>query len=408
MLKTLNLPPVKSEFVINQIALVVMDSVGVGALPDAADFGDVGSNTLGHIRQKVPGIKIPNLLSLGIGRVRPRLGFDEPNKLIGAFGSANEVSPGKDTTTGHWEITGVELQQPFPTFPNGFPSRILNLFKAEIGSDILGNEVASGTEIINRLGDEHVSSGKPIVYTSADSVFQIAAHEEIISLEELYEMCRFARTMLSGSDAVGRVIARPFVGTSGNYQRTANRKDFSLQPPGNTVLNCVEQAGKQVMAVGKISDIMAGSGITQSIKTADNMAGVDATIKFMQTGNPGLIFTNLVDFDSNFGHRRDVGGYAGALEEFDLRIPELLAALQDDGLLIITADHGNDPTYKGTDHTREYIPILCYGKTVNPGADFGTRSSFADIGATIADLLGVESPEFGQSFSSQILTTISN
>jgi len=379
-----------------------MDSVGIGALPDAAEFGDEGSNTLGHIAETVPGFSIPNLCKLGIENCRPGLNLPVSNQPIGAYGSAKEVSLGKDTTTGHWEITGIEMQQPFPTFPEGFPPRILDLFEKKTGRATIGNTAASGTTIINELGDEHVKTGKPIVYTSADSVFQIAAHEEIIPIDEQYEICLMAREILSGKDAVGRVIARPFIGQSGNYQRTANRKDFSLTPPGNTVLKQTIAAGKNVMAVGKINDIMAGDGISEYVKTANNMEGVDRTIEYMHSRKPGLIFTNLVDFDTHFGHRRDASGYAKALEEFDARIPELMSGLGENDVLIFTADHGNDPTFKGTDHTREYIPILVYGSNVEGGSYFGSRNSFADIGATIAELLEVGPPDFGQSFASEI------
>lgn len=381
-----------------------MDSVGIGALPDATDFDDAGANTLGHIAETVSGFSIPHLCEMGVGKCRSGLPLPFPEKPTAAYGAASEVSPGKDTTTGHWEITGIEMNQPFTTFPNGFPPRILDLFEAKIGRASIGNKVASGTAIINELGDEHVKTGSPIVYTSADSVFQIAAHEEIIPIEEQYEICKIAREILSGNDAVGRVIARPFVGPGGNYQRTANRKDFSLTPPGNTVLRQVIKAGKNVMAVGKINDIMAGDGISEYVKTANNMEGVDRTIQYMQSRNPGLVFTNLVDFDMLFGHRRDAHGYAKALEEFDARIPELLTNLAENDVLIITADHGNDPTFKGTDHTREYIPILIYGNGIETGNTIGLRNSFADIGATIAELLEVEQPDNGNSFAPLILT----
>lgn len=383
---------------VKRVIVIVLDSVGIGELPDAADFGDVGSNTLGHIAQTVAGFRLPHLESSGIGNISRDVFLPPTQQPKAAFGRAMEKSPGKDTTTGHWEIAGLVLEQAFPTFPQGFPADFLSRFEAAIGSKTLGNTTASGTVIINELGDEHVQSGCPIVYTSADSVFQIAMHEEVIPIERQYEICRIAREMLSGPLAVGRVIARPFIGSSGNYTRTANRRDFSLVPPAETILKLTQNSGKEVMAVGKIWDIYAYDGMTQHIKTANNMEGVDRTLEYMNSGDEGLIFTNLVDFDMLYGHRRDPEGYAQCLIDFDNRLPELLSAMTPEDVMIITADHGNDPTFSGTDHTREYIPVLVYGDSLQAGANFGTRSSFADIGASIADMLQLPPTPCGESF----------
>ncbi|BDD12787.1 phosphopentomutase (plasmid) [Fulvitalea axinellae] len=370
---------------INRVALVVLDSVGIGYADDADEYGDLGANTLGHIGDAV-GLNLPNMARLGLGNLAPIGGVPRNLNPEGAFGIAKEVSKGKDTTTGHWEIAGEILEEAFPTYLDGFPEEIINEFSKRTGRGVIGNKVASGTAIIDELGDEHVATGNLIVYTSADSVFQIAAHEEIVPLDELYRYCEIAREMLQ----VGRVIARPFIGADGAYSRTANRHDYALEP-GDNMLSRLKAAGQDVCAVGKISDIFAGKGITQSIRTKNNMEGVDATLKFLGEGNKGLIFTNLVDFDMHFGHRRDVWGYKRCLEEFDVRLPEILDALRDDDLLIITADHGNDPIFKGTDHTREHIPILLAGKHVDP-VRIGFRQSFKDIADTIEELLmGVES-----------------
>ena len=387
---------------VKRVIVIVLDSVGIGALPDAADFGDSGSNTVGHIAGTIPGFRLPNLEKMGLGNISAEVQLPPSEGPSAAHGRAMEQSPGKDTTTGHWEIAGLVLEQPFPTFPNGFPRNFLDKFEAAIGRKTIGNTVASGTVIINELGDEHVRTGQPIVYTSADSVFQIAMHEEVIPIEEQYQICRSAREMLSGPMAVGRVIARPFVGESGNYTRTANRRDFSLTPPGKTVLKLTEEAGKEVMAVGKIWDIYAYDGMTQHIKTANNSEGVDRTLEYLASGEQGLIFTNLVDFDMLYGHRRDPEGYAQCLRDFDARLPELQAAMSKDDVLIITADHGNDPTFSGTDHTREYIPILVYGDSIKAGTHFGTRRSFADIGATVAEMLLLPPTPAGESFYSLI------
>lgn len=387
---------------ISRVVLVVMDSVGIGELPDAANYGDAGSNTLGNIIRDMPNLKLENLTKLGLGSIEG-LRIPKCDSPIGAYGRAMEQSPGKDTTTGHWEIAGINLKQAFPTYPDAFPKELIDEFEKAIGTKCIGNEVASGTEIIARLGDEHVSTGYPIVYTSADSVFQIAAHEEIIPLDRLYEMCSIARKMLQGEHAVGRVIARPFLGESGNYKRTSNRKDFSLLPESKTMLDIIKENNMSVMAVGKIEDIFAGVGITDAVHTKGNMDGVDKTLEYMDTDSRGLIFTNLVDFDMMYGHRNDVQGYGKSLWEFDSRIPEIMSRMKDSDVLIITADHGCDPSTPSTDHSREYIPLLVYGKHIKQGASIGTRKSFSDISATILDMLGLPMQTEGASFKDMII-----
>lgn len=382
--------------------LVVLDSVGIGEMPDADRYGDVGSNTLGNIADKVGGMDIPNLEALGLGNIAPLKGVQAKELPQGAFGKSAELSVGKDTVTGHWEMSGVILEKPLNTYPEGFSKEIMDTFEAKIGRKTLGNVVASGTEIIERLGDEHVSTGYPIIYTSADSVFQIAAHEGVIPLEELYRYCEIAREMLVGDWQVGRVIARPFVGENGVYTRTENRKDFALDPFNKTILEYVKEAGQNVMCVGKISDVFNNIGVTHSVHTKNNMQGVDETLKFMKEDLGGLLWTNLVDFDMKFGHRNDYTGYYNAIKEFDDRLPELLAQMSDEDLLILTADHGCDPTTPSTDHSREYIPILVYGKNVKPGANLGVRRTFSDIGKTVLEYLGVENDLYGESFWSEI------
>jgi phosphopentomutase len=373
-----------------RVILIVLDSVGIGHLPDAHLYGDEGSNTLGHIVAQIPDIKIPNLIQLGLGNIDMENALPKTEHPQAAFGKAAEQSAGKDTTTGHWEIAGTILEKPFPTFPDGFPISFMEKFEAAIGIKTLGNYSASGTAIIDDLGDQHVQTGFPIVYTSADSVFQIAMHEDVIPIEKQYEICQIARNMLVGEYEVGRVIARPFTGTSGNYTRTSRRKDFATLPPDN-VLDAIQNQGKEVLGIGKIYDIFAGKGITRSIKTSNNLEGILATISAIKNDDKAsLIFTNLVDFDMHFGHRRDVQGYAACLEEFDSYILEILNVMGEDNVLIITADHGNDPTWTGTDHTREYIPILMYGQSIPAGYDFGTRDTFADLAATVADVLGID------------------
>ncbi|MBK8885394.1 MAG: phosphopentomutase [Saprospiraceae bacterium] len=380
----------------NRVILIVLDSVGIGYLPDAHLYGDEGSNTLGHIVEKYPALQIPNMISLGLGNIDPSILLPKVENPLAAYGKAMEQSAGKDTTTGHWEIAGTILDKPFPTFPDGFPASFIVDFEAAIGSKTIGNYAASGTAIIDDLGDEHVRTGFPIVYTSADSVFQIAMHESVIPIEKQYEICQIARDMLTGDYEVGRVIARPFVGTSGQYTRTSRRKDFATMPPDN-VLDAINKQGKEVLGIGKIYDIFAGKGITRSIKTANNQEGIEATISAIENDEASLVFTNLVDFDMHFGHRRDVVGYAQCLEAFDAKLPEIMSKMKEDDILIITADHGNDPTWTGTDHTREYIPILIYGQNVPKAYSFGVRNSFVDIAATVSEALGMDFETTGSS-----------
>lgn len=381
-----------------KVTLIVLDSVGMGALPDAADYGDSGSDTIGNISKHVGGLRLPNMEKLGLGNIDGINGIVKSENITGSYGKCAELSKGKDTITGHWEISGVILEKPLNTYPNGFPKEIIDEFEAKIGTKILGNKPASGTEIIKELGEEHVKTGYPIVYTSADSVFQIAAHEEVIPLERLYEMCQIARDMLVGDHRVGRVIARPFVGEVGNFTRTANRHDYALDPLNKTILDYVKEAGSNVMAVGKISDIFNGIGVTDAVHTNGNMDGVDKTIEYMKSDKGGFVFTNLVDFDMKYGHRNDPEGYAKALVDFDNRVPEILESMNDEDILMITADHGCDPTTESTDHSREYIPVLVYGKNIKSGVNIGTRKGFCDIGKTVLEILGVENELVGESF----------
>ncbi len=385
---------------INRVILIVLDSVGIGELPDAHQYGDAGSNTLGNIARHYPVLKLPNLLAMGLGNIDPTNQLPPTDTPIAAFGKAAEKSAGKDTTTGHWEICGVVLDKPFPTFPNGFPKALMQQFEEAIGTSTLGNKTASGTVIINELGDTHLKTRQPIVYTSADSVFQIAMHESVYSIEEQYRICQIARDMLVDEYEVSRVIARPFEGKSGNFSRTSRRKDFSVMPP-NTILDDILKAGKKVHSIGKIVDIFSGKGISEYVKTANNMEGIQATIAAIKTVQADLIFTNLVDFDMLYGHRRNIEGYAQCLMEFDAQLPKILEHLRPDDLLIITADHGNDPSAPGTDHTREYVPILNYGKKIAP-KNIGVRHTFADIGATIVDALEVDSDTRGESYLSLV------
>lgn len=387
---------------IKRVILIVMDSVGIGELPDAGLYGDTGSNTLGNIAAGVKGFRLENLESLGLGNIDGSTGYRSLETPRGSYGKAGELSPGKDTTTGHWEIAGITLEQAFPTFPKGFPRELVEAFEQTAEVKTLGNEVASGTEIIARLGDKHVETGYPIIYTSADSVFQIAAHEEVIPLPRLYEMCEKARKLLTGKYTVGRVIARPFLGNSGSYKRTPNRRDFSLKPVKKTMLDVLKESGRNVMAVGKIEDIFAGEGITEAVHTKNNMEGVDMTLEYMTSGKDGLIFSNLVDFDMLYGHRNDINGYAQALKEFDSRLPEIISAMKPEDVLVITADHGCDPTTESTDHSREYIPILVYGEKIKAGINLGTRNGFCDIGATILDFFGLPVTIEGKSFMKEI------
>lgn len=383
--------------------LIVLDSVGVGELPDADKFGDKGSNTLANTAKHVEGLNLPNMQKMGLGNIIEIKGVPASSHPIACFGKAREQSPGKDTTTGHWEIAGLVSEIPFPVYPNGFPPEIIDEFEKKIGRKVLWNKPASGTEIIQRFGKEHIKTGKPIVYTSADSVFQIAAHEKVIPVEELYEMCRIARKILTGKHAVARVIARPFVGDDGKFTRTYNRADFSLKPPKKTLLDKIVESGKEVIGVGKIKDIFTGQGITKSYHTSGNMDGVDKILFAIDELKEGLIFTNLIDFDMLYGHRNNPEGYARALEEFDARIPEIIEKLDDDTVLIITADHGCDPTTPSTDHSREYVPVIVYGKKIKKGVNLKILSSFADIGQTIADFLGCGKLENGKSFKEKII-----
>jgi phosphopentomutase len=380
-----------------------MDSVGIGYLPDSKSYGDEGANTLGHIAKFSKILSIPNLVKMGLGNIDMTNDLPKCKDITGSYGRSLQSSAGKDTTTGHWEIAGVVLDRPFPVFYQGFPSDFISAFEEAIGTKTIGNFAASGTEIIAQLGDEHLSTHYPIVYTSADSVFQIAMHEGIYPIERQYEICAKARSMLQGDLGVGRVIARPFQGENGNYTRTKNRKDFSIVPPF-TLLDSISQSGKEVIGIGKIYDIFDGKGITKSIKTADNQEGINATLQAIKENqDAALIFTNLVDFDMHFGHRRDLEGYAKCLNESDQRLSEIVENLNENDILIITADHGNDPSFKGTDHTREYIPILLQGKNVKNNNHITDRKSFADIAATISEGLGINFATKGLSFFSEII-----
>ncbi|MEG1256362.1 phosphopentomutase [Clostridium sp.] len=382
-----------------KVVLVVLDSVGIGELPDAKLYGDEGSNTLGNIAKNVKGFSIPNLEALGIGAIDGAVNLIKCENPEGVYGRCSELSKGKDTITGHWEMAGVILEKPLNTYPDGFPKHIMDEFEEKIGRKTIGNVVASGTSIIEELGEEHVKTGYPIIYTSADSVFQIAANEDIIPLDELYKMCTIAREMLVGDNMVGRVIARPFKGMrKGEFERTSNRHDYALEPFNKTILEYISEAGFPVMAVGKIKDIFTGKGVTESVSINNNMDGVDKTLKMMKSHSNGFVFTNLVDFDMKFGHRNDVVGYAKSLEEFDDRIPELKSALRENDILIITADHGCDPTTEGTDHSREYIPLLVYGKNIKENVNIGTRNGFCDIGKTVLELLNIDNELVGESF----------
>jgi len=379
-----------------RIVLIVLDGVGAGEMPDAHQWGDAGTDTLGHvIAAEKP--QLPHLVELGLAVIKPCAAVQPPGQPCGSFGKAAILSNAKDTTTGHWEMAGIVSLTPFPTYSSGFPARILAAFEKAIGRQALGNRPASGTEIIKVLGDEHVRTGNPIVYTSADSVFQIAAHEDVIPLEELYLICRIARKLLDGPDRVGRVIARPFIGSSGSYRRTGNRMDFAVPPPEETLLDRMKGAGLAVVGVGKIASIFDGRGITEDLPVHGNNECVDATLTALTRAAPGLIFSNLGDFDTLWGHRNDSAGFARGLEAFDRRLPELRDALEPDDCLVITADHGCDPTTPGTDHTREHVPILIFSRKLAGGVNLGTRSSLADIGQTIAENFDLQLPA-GRSF----------
>lgn len=370
----------------NRIIWIILDSVGIGELPDSKAFDDEGADTLGHIFEKTEGFDLPNMRQLGLGNIDEIKNIPKVTDPMGVYAKANEISNGKDTTVGHWEMTGIHTKEKFPTYPDGFTKDIVDKFiESSNIPGILCNKVASGTEVLKEYGKLHVETKKPIVYTSADSVFQIACHEDIYSPEQLWEMCEKARKILDGENRVARVIARPFAGSDGDYKRTANRRDFSVEPEDGNLLDILEKNNIKVYGVGKIGDIFCGKGIYKIIHTKDNMDGVDKTLEMMDTMDKGLIFTNLVDFDSKWGHRRDLEGYSEGLVEFDERLPEIMGKLRDDDLLIINSDHGCDPTFKGTDHTREYIPMLMYGKRANQNVNLHILKTFADIGQTIAD-----------------------
>lgn len=392
----------KIELDIKRVILIVLDGLGIGELPDAALYGDVGSNTLKHIAEAVGGLQLPYMESLGLGYLDDFQGIERILHPAGAFGKMAEASAGKDTTTGHWEMMGIILKKPFPTFPNGFPEDVIENFKKAIGSDILGNYPASGTEIIKELGEIHIATGYPIVYTSADSVFQVAAHEDIIPVEKLYEICMIARRLLTGSNRVDRVIARPFTGNPGNFRRTSKRKDFSIPPPESTLLDKLQKEGIPTIGIGKIGEIFAGRGIGEVIHTENNKEGIEKTIEVVLEIRRGLIFTNLVDFDMLYGHRNDAKGYADALEYFDQRLPEIFNVMKEDDLLVITADHGCDPTTISTDHSREYVPLLIYGSQIKNCVDLGVRKTFSDLGQTIAEIFKVELLNNGTSFAKSL------
>ena len=381
--------------------VIVLDGVGVGALPDAASYGDRGSDTLGNIARRVP-LRVPALRRLGLGRLVPLGGADQDRPAAGAIGRMAEASAGKDSVTGHWELTGLVIDRPVPVFPYGFPAEVLDEFSRRTGRGVLGNRAASGTAIIEDLGAAHLATGSFIVYTSADSVFQIAAHETVVPVEELYRACGIAYELVSEGLGVGRVIARPFVGEPGSFRRTANRRDFALPPPAETLLDRLTAAGVHVVAIGKIDDLFAGRGLSEAYHTKSDAEGMDQVDRQMERLRAGLIFANLVDFDTVFGHRNDVVGFAENLERFDARLSVLLSRLRDDDLLIVTADHGNDPTTPSTDHSREYVPLIVTGQRVREGVDLGTRSTFADVGQTLADVFGTAPLSHGSSFLPEI------
>jgi len=384
--------------VIERAIIIVMDSVGVGEMPDAADYGDVGSDTLGNISRKVGGIKMPVLESMGLGNIHEIVGVPPVESPTSMYGKMAEASKGKDTTTGHWEIAGLITTRPFPTYPNGFPEEVMKEFEEKIGTKTLGNYPASGTVIIQDLGREHIETGYPIVYTSADSVFQVAAHEDVIPVPRLYEICEIARKILVGEHNVSRIIARPFIGEPGNFTRTVRRHDFSVSPPEKTLLNYLQEAGYDVIGVGKIKDIFNGSGITESHKMDGNINGMEITRDLIKKDNRGLIFTNLVDFDMKYGHRNNPQGYANALEEMDAFMPQILDAMKPSDILFITADHGCDPTTSSTDHSREYVPILVYSESIKAGINMGIRKTFADVAKTIDDIFKLDKIKAGESF----------
>ncbi|GAK39944.1 phosphopentomutase [Paenibacillus urinalis] len=387
-----------------RICFIVLDSVGIGALPDAPEFGDEGAHTLGHILEKVPHVKLPNMQKLGLGNIAEIPPLDPVDKPQAYYGKMKEVSAGKDTMTGHWELMGLKIDTPFNTYPDGFPQDLITEFEKQTGRKVICNKPASGTEVLDEYGEEQMKTGAWIVYTSADSVFQIAAHEDIIPLEELYKACKIARKLtLAPEHSVGRVIARPYVGTPGAFKRTSNRHDYAVKPPEPTVMNALHSAGYDVIAVGKINDIFDGEGVTEAYPTKSNEHGIEVTIQQLGRDFNGLLFTNLVDFDSLYGHRRDPEGYAGALEVFDQELPKIMERISEEDLLIISADHGNDPIHRGTDHTREYVPVLIYSPALKqPGDTIGVRETYSDLGATISDNFGATAPLHGESFLNQL------
>jgi len=391
------------SYTYKRVFLVVMDSVGIGEAPDAEKFGDLGSNTLGHIAERMNGLNMPNMAKLGLSNISEIMGVEKAAKPLAYYTKMEEASVGKDTMTGHWEIMGLNIATPFQVFPDGFPAELISELESRTGRKIIGNKPASGTEILDELGKEHMETGDLIVYTSADSVLQIAAHEEIVPLDELYKICEIARELtLDEKYMVGRVIARPFLGSPGEFKRTANRHDYALKPFGRTVMNELKDSGYDVLAIGKISDIYDGEGVTQSLRTVSNMDGMDKLLDTLNMDFTGLSFLNLVDFDALFGHRRDPIGYGKALEEYDARLTEVLEKLNEDDLLIITADHGNDPVHHGTDHTREYVPLLVYSKRFSEGKELPLRKTFADIGAAVAENFQVKMPDYGTSFLNEL------
>lgn len=386
-----------------RVCFIVLDSVGIGEAPDAAEFGDLGSHTLGHILDRVD-IKLPHLQQMGLGNIAAIPPLNPVEKPTAYYGKMQEVSVGKDTMTGHWELMGLKINVPFNTYPDGFPEELIQKFEEETGRKVIGNKPASGTDILVEYGEEQMKTGAWIVYTSADSVFQIAAHEDIIPLDELYEACKIARKLTMAPEfSVGRVIARPYVGEPGKFVRTPNRHDYAVKPPEATVMNAVQASGKDVISVGKIHDIFTGEGITESYPTKSNEHGIQVTIDQLSNDFNGFLFVNLVDFDSLYGHRRDPEGYGHALEVFDQALPELISQLTEDDLLIISADHGNDPIHSGTDHTREYVPLLVYSPRLKDISSLGIRGTFSDVGATIADNFGAQAPKYGTSFLHELI-----
>ncbi|OGX68703.1 MAG: phosphopentomutase [Paenibacillus sp. RIFOXYA1_FULL_44_5] len=387
-----------------RVCLIVLDSVGIGELPDAEKFGDQGAHTLGHIAEAVSGFTLPYLRELGLGNIESLRRIAAADHPRAYYGKMAEISDGKDTMTGHWEIMGLQVMQPFRTYPGGFPQELIAAFEQQTGRAVIGNKVASGTDIIVELGTEQMKSGAWIVYTSADSVLQIAAHEDIIPLDELYRGCEIAHELtLDPRFSVGRVIARPYAGEPGHFIRTSNRHDYAVSPPQKTVMNYLQEAGFDCIAIGKINDIYSGEGVTKSAHTKSNEDGINQTIEALRGYFRGLVFTNLVDFDSLYGHRRNPKGYGEALEYFDSRLPDIMKELKDNDLLIITADHGNDPTHSGTDHTREYVPLLVWSPSFTHSSSLGIRSTFADVGATIADNFQIKRPEHGTSFLQHLI-----